>query len=526
MKGKTAIRTALVLILILLATSAQAATPRAGGKLRIAVSSMQSLQLYKTAANDITDAQSTIFDSLFTLSKNGFKPIPALAESWTNPDPTTWVFTIRKGVLFHDDNPVFPKGTKREVTADDVVYSITFMMKTSTAWTLGPVTDVKALDKYRVQISTKTPQPFLVNDPNRLCRVAIIPKEAIDKLGEDGFAKYPIGTGAFKFKSFSPDSGLLLLKNAAYWMPVYLDSVEFVVIPDPIAQSIAIQSGEVDIIKHLFNLEMADSFEKMAKFDVIRSGGGSYRGIGFNVTVAPFSNPAVRKAISMLLDIDSAYKAVIGNHGERAYGQVPPWVPFGYDPSLKSLWSYNPAEGLKILAANGFKDTNGDGFLEYNDKPFKLEIKTLAGSQVKALTILATQLREKGLNASVLTQDTAVWADDLVKGNTGMFFDYSFAGTTGFHSLFHGSMIGAANTHFYNNPEVNKLLDDALTKIKYEELSALWKQAQKLVFQDYVGIPLYFEYSYAIANTRVIDFVPPWGGLKLVSTENNTWLSK
>ena len=526
MPRKAFVKFAMVALMLGLSVAAFGATPRSGGTLKIAASSLQSLQLYKSAANDITDSQSVIFDTLFILSKDDFKPIPSLAESWTNPDPLTWVFSLKKGVLFHDDNPIFPKGTRREVTADDVVYSVNFMIKTSTAFTLGPVTSVKALDRYTVEIKTQTPQPFLVNDPNRLCRACIIPKEALDKLGEDGFAKYPIGTGPYKFKSFSPDSGLLLVKNAFYRLPVYLDEVEFVVIPDPLAQTIALQSGEIDIIKHLFNLEMADSFEKNAKFDVIKSGGGSYRGLGFNVTVAPYNNPAVRKALSMFLDIDTAFKAVIGNHGERAYGQVPPWVPFGYDPSLKNLWTYDPAQGLKILAANGFKDINGDGFLEYNDKPFKIEIKTLAGSQVKALTILATQLREKGINASVLTQDTAVWADDLVKGNTTVFFDYSFAGTTGFHSLFHGSMIGSANTHYYNNPEVNKLLDDALTKVKFDDLSSLWKKAQRLVFQDTVGIPLYFEFSYSVTNKKVVDFIPPWGGLVLVSSENNVWLNK
>jgi peptide/nickel transport system substrate-binding protein len=526
MKGKSLLLFALVAMLAVLCTAALGAAPQAGGTLKVAVSSIQSLELYKSAANDITDAQSVIFDSLFVLSKNDFKPIPSFAASWKNPDPKTWVFTLNKGVLFHDDNPVFPKGKSREVTADDVVYSINFMMKTSTAWTLGPVTSVTALDKYTVEIKTDSPQPFLVNDPNRLCRCMIIPKEAIDKLGADGFAKYPIGTGAFKFKSFSPDSGVLLVKNAAYRLPVYLDAVEFVVIPDPVAQTIALQSGEVDVIKHLFNLEMADSLEKNPAFNVVKSPGGSYRGIGFNVTAAPYDTLAVRKGLSMLLDIDAAYKAVIGNHGERAYGQVPPWVNFGYDPTLKDLWSYNPAEGLKLLTANGFKDSNGDGFLEYNGQPFKIEIKTLAGSQVKALTILATQMREKGINASVLTQDTAVWADDLVKGKTGMFFDYSFAGTTGFHSLFHGKMIGSANTHYYNNPEVNAILDEALTKVSFDELSALWKKAQRIVMKDVVGIPLYFEFSYSVASKKVNDFVPPWGGLNLVSVENNVWLSK
>ncbi len=526
MRKKFHIVLSLVALAMIACATFAGAAPRSGGTLKIAVSSIQNLELYKTAENDIVEAQSVIFDSLFNLSKNDFRPIPALAESWTNPDPKTWVFKIRKGVKFQDENEVFPKGKSREVTADDVVYSIDFMMKTSTAWTLGPVTSVKALDRYTVEIKTETPQPFLVNDPNRLCRMMVIPKEAIDKLGVDGFAKRPIGSGPFKIKSFSPDSGLLLVKNTSYWLPVYLDAVEFVVIPDPVAQTIALQSGDVDVIKYLFNLEMADSFEKNPAFTVTRSGGGSWRGIGFNTAVEPYNNPAVRKGLSMLMDIDTAYKAVIGNHGERAYGQVPPWVPFGYDPSLKDLWSYDPAGGLKLLTANGFKDVNGDGFLEYNGKPFKIEIKTLAGSQVKALTILATQMREKGVNASVLTEDTAVWAEDVMKGNSGMFFDFSFAGTTGLHSLFHGSFIGNANGHNYNNPAVNATLDEALTKVKVSELSPLWKKAQRMIMKDVVVIPLYSEYAYAVINTKVNDFVPPWGGLNLVTTENDVWLGK
>jgi peptide/nickel transport system substrate-binding protein len=512
-------------ILCALPLALGAETPRSGGMLKIAASSIQTLQLYKNADNDIVDAQSVIFDSLISMGTD-FKPRPSLATGWKNPDPLTWVFSLNRGVLFQDDNPVFPKGKSREVTADDVVYSINFFLKTSTTWTLGPVESVKALDKYTVEIKTKTPQPFLVNDPNRLCRVCIIPKEAIDKLGEDGFAKYPIGSGPFKFKSFSPDSGLLLVKNASYRLPVYLDGVEFVVIPDPVAQTMALKSGEVDVIKYLFNLEMADSFEKDAKFNVIKAGGGSYRGLGFNTSVAPFDKKAVRFAFSELLDIDTAYKAIIGKHGERAYGQVPPWVPFGYDPSLKSLWKYDPADGLKRLASNGFADTNKDGFLEYEGKPFKLEIKTSSGSQVKALTILATQLRDKGINASVLTEDTAVWADDLVKGNSSVFLDFSFAGTGGLHSLFNGSMIGSSNTHFYNNPTVNATLDEALTKSKIDELSSRWKKAQRIIFGDAVGIPLYFEYSYAVANKRVHNFIPPWGGFPLVSAQNTVWLGK
>ena len=81
-------------------------------------------------------------------------------------------------------------------------------------------------------------------------------------------------------------------------------------------------------------------------------------------------------------------------------------------------------------------------------------------------------------------------------------------------------MIGRANTHGYNNPEVNALLDEAVTKTDYDELSELWKAAQRLIFTDVPGIPLYFEFSFAIVRNNVTGFVPPWGGLQLVSSEN------
>lgn len=516
-----------VLLFLALTVSVPAAMaqPKSGGVLRIVATSVQQLDPYKTAANDEIHAISLVYDPLFILSKDNFKPAPHLAESWENPDDRTWIFHLRKGVLFHDGNSVFPKGTRRELTADDVVYSIERFRKVSTAFTLGEISSVKALDRFTVEIKTPHPEPFLVNDPNRLARVVVMAREVVEKLGEDGVAKNPIGTGPFKLKNFVPDQGLVFEKNPNYWLPVYLDRVEFVVIPDPTVQTIALSSGEVDVIPYLFNVDAMATLAKDSNLKLY-SRGGSYRGLGFNVKTPPFDELAVRDAIAKMLDIDSAFKSVIGQFGERAYGQCPPWVPFGYDPSLKSLWPYNPKAGLEQLARAGFKDTNGDGILDRNGQPLKVQIKAIPGSQVRVLTILATQLKELGIDASVLQQDVAVWVDDLIKGNTGVFFDFSFAGTTGLHSLFHGSMIGKTNTHFYANSAVDALLDQATRTVDQKKLGDLWRQAQRKIMEDRAAIPLYFEWGYSVVNKKVNDWVPPWGGLHLVSLENNVWLSK
>lgn len=515
-----------ILIVLAIFIAAVATAQTQGGTLRIAYASIQQLDPYKTANNDEINAFSQVFDSLIVISKDDFQPIPHLAESWETPDDTTWIFNLRQGVTFHDGNDVFPEGEGRELTADDVVYSINRFLEVSTAFTLGNIESTTALDRYTVEIKTADPDPFLISDPNRLARVVIVPQEAVEQLGEEGFARNPIGTGPFKLVSFTPDQRLEFRRNDNYWLPVNLDGVEFIFIPDPTVQTIALEAGEVDVISYIFNIDSVTQLSENPDLTLIERG-GSYRGLGFNVTTPPFDDFEVRDAISKAMNIDAAVNAVVAPFGIRAYGQVPPWTSFEQDSSLADLWTYDPEAALEQLAEAGFTDSNGDGILDRNGQPLSFNIKTIPGSQVRVLTILVTQLRELGIDANILQQDVAVWADDLQTGNdTGLFFDYSFAGTTGLYSLFHSSNNGRTNTHFYENPEVDALLDEASRTIDFETRNRLWLEAQQLIMRDRAAIPLYFESGYSVVNNRVQDFVPPWGGLNLVSLENNVSLNR
>lgn len=516
----------LLLSLAALLLTAAALAQNQGGTLHISYASITQLDPYKSANNDEIDAFSLVFDPLFIIGKDDFQPVPHVATSWESPDDTTWIFHLRHGVTFQDGNKIFPEGQGRELTADDVVYSVHRFLDVSTAFTLGNISDVKALDKYTVEIDTAEPDPFLVTDPNRLARVVIVPHEAVEQLGEEEFARNPIGSGPFELTSFVPDQKLTFQRNEDYWMPVNLDKVEFDFIPDPTVQTIAISSGEVDVVPYVFNIDSVSQLQNTPGVQLIARG-GSYRGLGFNVTTPPFDDFAVRDAISKAMDIDAAVKAVVEPFGQRAYGQVPPWVSFTQDPSLKDLWSYDPEGALKELADAGWSDHDGDGILDKDGKPLSFQIKTIAGSQVRVLTILVTQLKQLGIDANLLQQDVAVWADDLQNGNdTGLFFDYSFAGTTGLYSLFYGPNAGKTNTHFYQNDQVDALLEQANATLDFEQRNDLWQQAQRIIMKDRAAIPLYFENGYSIVSDKVHDFVPPWAGLNLVSQENNVYIAK
>ncbi len=466
---------------------------------------------------------SLVCDSLVYLGKDDWQPKPELAESWEAVDDLTWIFHLRQGVTFQDGNAVFPEGQGREVVADDIVYSVARAKELAANLALSEIESVTALDRYTVQVKTTEPAPFLL-DIHHLANVMIVPREAVEQLGQD-LTTSPIGSGPFEIQTFIPGERAVLTRNEDYWLTSNLDEVQFVVIPDPAAAVIALEAGQVDVLSY----GPADEGPRLLDEGFLLAGrGGSYRGVGFNVSQPPFDDYRVRRAISLALDVDSIWPAVIPpDFGERAYGQVPPWVPMGYDPEgLRGLDGYDPQEALTLFAAAGWTDSNGDGWLDKNGEKLSFDMKCFGGAQVRVFTIIATVLQQLGIDARVLQQDVGVWVDDLLSGNTGMFFDFSYAGTTGLYSMFHSAMIGQSNTHFYSNAAVDTLLDQANMTLDYATRSTLWKAAQKIVVEDQVIIPLYFEVVTTYVAPYVKDFVSEWGSLELVSSENNVYIDK
>jgi len=474
--------------------------------------------------NDDIHVATQIWDSLVIVGKDAFSPQPELATSWESIDGLTWVLHLREGVTYQDGNDLFAEGEAREVTAEDVVYSINLHKQYASFLNLQNIVEAITLDRYTVQVKTDTPQPLLLSGIHRLNSVLIIPPEAVEET-ETGVTILPVGSGPFELQTFIPGEKAIMTKNEDYWLPTILDELQLIVIPDAAASVIALEAGQIDVLMY----GPADEGPRLVDegFQLARRG-GSFRGLGFNVTAAPVDDIRVRKALSMALDVDSAWQAVIPEgFGERAYGQVPPWVPMGYDPEgLKGLDKFDQEGALNLLAAAGWTDTDGDGFLDKDGKKLSFDMKCFSGAQVRVLTIIATQLQELGIDAKVLQQDVGVWVDDLLAGNSTVFFDFSYAGDTGLYSMFYSGAIGASNPHHYANSAVDVLLDEALMTIDFDKRSTLWKAAQRIIVEDQAIIPLYFEWTTTYVAPYVKDWVSPWGGLALVSVENNVYLEK
>ena len=196
-------------------------------------------------------ASHQIFDTLVEFKPGTTEVIPALATKWTvSSDGLTYTFQLRRGVKFHD-------GT--DFNADAVVFSYMRQLdEDNEYYQYGPwkywgymdmsaiVDTISAVDDYTVKFTLKKIEaPFI---SNLAMDFAAIVSPAAYRADPEGFATNPVGTGPFKFVSWTKDSDIVLEKNEDYWQPVFLDRVILKVIPDATARWLALQKGEVDLI--------------------------------------------------------------------------------------------------------------------------------------------------------------------------------------------------------------------------------------------------------------------------------------
>src|SRR5262245_51552011 len=196
-----------------------------------------------------TEAFITPFMVLYALHDALVKPMPggdntpSLAESWTaSKDGLTYEFVLRKGVKFHNGDPV---------TADDVKYSFERYHGAAAKLLKDRVREVQIVDLGRVRFQLKEPWPDFMTFYGTSATGAawIVPKKYVEKVGEDGFKKAPVGAGPYKFVSFNPGVDLMMEAFEGYWRKVpNVKRLVFRSMPDETTRAAALKAGDVDIV--------------------------------------------------------------------------------------------------------------------------------------------------------------------------------------------------------------------------------------------------------------------------------------
>jgi len=476
--------------------------------LRVAVGTdVNTWDINKFPDGDARFVWSQIYETLVRLDAD-LHLIPGLAESWESQDNgKTWIFKLRKNVKFHDGTPF---------TADAVIYSYGDKAYVTTAKTLQ-LERVEAIDDHTVKFTCVKPMPL----PTYLTHVAwpIASPSSLDSKGE---FKQPVGTGPFKFVSYSKGQEVVLAKNEAYWgEKVKLDQVIFKIIPDASTRIMAINSGDVDMSIKIPENDVAQ-LEKNQNITVHRKLTTFTDFLQFNCAKAPFNDLNVRKAVAYAIDTEGIVKNILNNIGVAARGRLYSPVML-YSCKDLPLYSQNLAKAKSLLAASGWKDSDGDGIAEKDGK--QLQVSMLLGQswsprEMKIAEACQAQLKEAGFKVEVKQLETAALGAQEKQGSFDLIMrtGYFVWGPYPHHVKMHFSKNYSSH---YNNPAYDQLVLQGESEKDEAKKEQIYADIQKMVLADLPAFYIVHEEKIVATRNNVQGFVitaeDPWLELKGIS---------
>jgi peptide/nickel transport system substrate-binding protein len=273
---------------------------------------------------------------------------PRLATSWENIDDLTWKFHLRDDVVFHNGVPF---------TADAVVFAIEYLRSPEArvepiARDLAAVESAEALDDYTVLIRTNIAAPLL---PALTEALMIVEPGQWQRLGREGFALEPIGTGPFKLVKWEEAKATLQAHHEG-WRPPKVEELHLFALPDASSRVQAILSDRIDIAVAMSRDDILAVESAGARGDVGTT--ISVLGISFILTKTPKDHPIqdrrVRQALNYAVNKDAYIKALFGGL-TKAASQPSTAAGFGYNDSIKA-YPYDPKRARALLAEAGYPD--------------------------------------------------------------------------------------------------------------------------------------------------------------------------
>ncbi len=401
-------------------------------------------------------------------------------------DSKTYDVKLREGMLFH-------KGYG-EVTADDVKFSYDRIRDPATGSTYRifhtNVEEVQALDKYRVRIRLKNPDP-LYHATSMIARGSlVVSRKAMEKLGQE-FRRNPIGSGPFELDTIDPERGVVLKPFKDYHgEKPGVAAIEFRYVPDSTARTLGFLKGQLDLIEGIRLPGWIDEIRAQAPnaaFDFTRP--GSQNPISFNLTRKPFDDIRVRKAIRYAID-RKVFKDAYGELYGDVWGINPPEYPgaFTFDTIPVDLrYDYNPDKAKQLLAEAGY--AKGLSFETYI---------SVREDYQSIMLMIQEMLRKVGIDMKLRSVDhTAYHTDNLRDRNIFPMNSETNApvGTLLLQGAFsRGALVkpdGKGGRNYSHYGEAIPGIDDNIARIlaepELEKRQALIREAELKVLTDLPG---------------------------------------
>lgn len=393
-----------------------------------------------------------------------------VADSYENTSDLEWKFTLKQGVKFHD-------GT--ELKAQDVKASLERAKGQSLiAHIVEQIDTVECPDDYTVVIKTKVPYAPLLNNLADPC-CSILPKALIDS-GND-FNKNPIGSGPYTFTEWKPGEKAVFTKFADYFNQdeaSQFEKLELRVVPEGSSRTIALETGDVDIVSSLDSIDY-NRVSESDSLEIYETPANQVYYLVGNEDVAPFNNKAFRQALEYAVDKESVVQAAQEGRGDILQSVLPKkvagYVDYGY--------TYDPEKAKELLKESGYTQPAGETIV----------LNTMSELNTKMAQVIQANLADIGINVEIEQNVVAYHMENCGLGNyTLAIGGWSTAPDPDrfLRPMFHKDSVGTNNFAQYKNDDISKMIDDAVAMMDEGERAAAYEEINTKLMDDAVIVPL------------------------------------
>lgn len=432
-----------------------------------------------------------IYEGLFELNDKA-EEVPLLAESYDKVSDTEYVFHLRKGVKFHNGD---------EMKASDVVFSLKRACEAPNVKHLFNTIDedsIKADDDYTVRFNLKFPYPGIIASLMHPGGAILCQKE-VEAAGDSyGTSTDKVcGTGPFKLDEWSKANAIKLSRFEDYYgEKAKMAKVEYKIIPEPTNRLVELQTGGADIIYELQPLDV-EKVEKDENLVMLRSADYGTTYLGFNTQKAPFDNPKVRQAVAYAIDMDDLIPKVWLGLGKTASNSMPPSLKYSIGGETKAR--ARDVEKAKALLAEAGYPNGFDTTISTNERKQRVDMAT----------IIKEQLKEVGINVTINVMEWSAFNDVLKNAKQDM-FEIAWNSDTPdpdafLFPCFHSSAKGEGGNYCWlEDPEMDKLLDDARQELDETKRGEIYRKAQEYILDNQIWIPEYWS-ELTVATSKNVE---------------------
>ena len=413
-----------------------------------------------------------------------FSAGPEIAKSWKfSEDRKELTFYLRDDIYWHDGV---------QTTAHDVKFTHERAKDPKVAWSAikwkEHIEDVVVIDDTTVKFVFSKVYPYQLMDAGV---GQIIPKHLLEDIPPEGlknaeFNRNPVGNGPFKFRDWEDQQFVDIVANEKFYLGrPPLDRIIYKVVPDHDSLRLQLINGEVDFVQRMppkFYKDLVT--QPHLRPQVFPERGYTY--LGWNTKNPLFASKKVRQAMTMAIDREEIIKALLFEFGQVARSPVSP-ITWGYNPDVPDF-PFDLEKSKKLLAEEGWADTDGDGWVDKNGQKFSFTLKTNKGNQIREdlTVIIQDMLKQVGVEVTPQLKEARAFFDDMEKKQ----FDAGIAGwivglkmdlTTLWHTK---SIDDKFNFCSYSNAEVDRLTDTAKFEMDSTKSGEMWKRAQSIIADD------------------------------------------